>query len=64
MSHYMHLYGSTVTNTNLIMSMVNLTLEACVRYQLYIVIYCKQVHYTADLLVWGSLRLAPMTFNK
>ena len=41
--------------------MVNLTLETRVRYPLYIVIYCKRVHYTADSIVWGSLRLAPIT---
>ena len=63
MNHYTHLYGSTVINANRIRSMVNLTLEACVRYLLYIVIYCKQVHYTADSLVWGSLRLAPIIIN-
>ena len=40
--------------------MVNLTLEACVRYPLYTVIYCKQVHYTTDSLVWGLLRLTPI----
>ena len=57
MNHYMHLYGSTVINVNRIRSMVNLTLEARVRYWLYIVIYCKQMHYTTDSLVWGSLRL-------
>ena len=38
--------------------MVNLTLEACVRYPLYIIVYCKRVHFITDLLVWGSLRLA------
>ena len=36
-NHYTHLYGSTVINANRIRSMVNLTLEACVRYPLYIV---------------------------
>ena len=59
MNHYMYLYGSTVINANCIRSTVNITLEACVRYPLYIVIYCKQVHYTIDSLVWGLLRLAP-----
>ena len=49
----MHLYGSTVINTNCIRSMVNL--------MLYIVIYCKQVHYTTDSLVWGLLKLTPIT---
>ena len=33
--------------------MVNLMLEARVRYPLYIIIYCKQVYYTADSLVSG-----------
>ena len=63
MNHYTHLYGSTVINANRIRSMVNLTLEACVRYPLYIVIYCKRVHYTTDSLVWGSFRLAPINKN-
>ena len=44
--------------------MVNLTLEARVRYPLYIIIYCKRVQYTADSLVWGSLRLAPIMCTK
>ena len=60
MNHYTHLYGNTVINANRIRSMVNLTLETRVRYPLYIVIYCKRVHYTADSLVWGSLRLDPI----
>ena len=42
MNHYTHLYGSTVTNANHIRRMVNLMLDACVRYPLYIIIYCKQ----------------------
>ena len=61
-NHYTHLYGNTVINANRIRSMVNLTLETRVRYPLYIVIYCKRVHYTADSLVWGSLRLAPISY--
>ena len=60
MNHYTHLYESTVIKANCIRSMVNLMLEARVRYPLYIVIYCKWVHYTADSLVWGSLTLAPI----
>ena len=53
MNCYMHLYGSTVIYVNRIKSMVNLTLEACVRYPLYIV--------NTSSLVWGSLRLSPIT---
>ena len=41
MNYYTHLYGSTVVNMNCIRSMVNLTLEAHVRYPFYIVICCK-----------------------
>ena len=52
-NHYMHLYGSTVIFVNRIRSMVNLTLEACVRYPLYIV--------NTSSLVWGLLRLSPIT---
>ena len=55
-----HLYGSTVISTNHVRNIVNLMLEPHVRYLLYIVIYCKRVHYNADSLMWGSLRLAPM----
>ena len=52
----MHLYGlRTPYKEN--------GLEARVRYPLYIVIYCKRVHYTADSLVWGSLRLVPTIIN-
>ena len=40
--------------------MINLTLKARVRYLLYIAIYCKRIHYTADSLVWGLLRLTPI----
>ena len=32
-----------------------------VNLMLYIVIYCKQVHYTTDSLVWGLLKLTPIT---
>ena len=60
MNHYTHLYGSIVINASCIGSMVNFMLEAHVRYLLYIIIYCKRVHNSADLLVWGSLRLAPI----
>ena len=63
MNRYTHLYGSTVINANRIKSMVNLMLEACVRYPLYIVIYCKRVHYTTDSLVWGLLRFTPILTN-
>ena len=63
MNHYTHLYGSTLISANHIKSKVNLTLETHVRYPLYIVIYCKQVHYTTDSLVWGSLRFTPMLTN-
>ena len=53
MDDYTHLYGlRTPYKEN--------GLEVRVRYPLYIVIYCKRVHYTADSLVWGSLRLAPI----
>ena len=52
MNHYTHLYGSTVIYVNCINSMVNLTLEARVRYPLYIV--------NTSLLVWGLLRLSPI----
>ena len=41
MNHYTHLYGSTVINMNHIRSVVTLTLEAHVRYLLYIIIYYK-----------------------
>ena len=67
--HYKHLYGNAV--------IYNLTLTitptmqpykeygyfntAHVRYLLYTVIYCKPVHYTANLLVWNLLRLGPIT---
>ena len=60
MNHYMHLYGSTVINVNCTRSMVNLMLEAYVRHPLYIVVYRKRVHYTADSLVWDSLKLTPV----
>ena len=63
MNHYTHWYGSTVINTDCISSMVNLMLEARVRYLLYIVMYCERVLYTADLLVWGSLRLTPNIYG-
>ena len=54
MDDYTHLYGlRTPYKEN--------GMEARVRYPLYIVIYCKRVHYTADSLVWGSLRLAPIS---
>ena len=61
MNHYTHLYESTVIDVNCIRSMINLLLEACIRYPPYIVAYCKRVHYTTDSLVWGSLRLAPIS---
>ena len=64
MNHYTHLYGSTVININRVRSMVNLTLEARVRYLLYTVIYCKQVHYTTNSLVWGLLRFTPIKDGK
>ena len=52
----MHLYGlRTPYKEN--------GLKARVRYPLYIVIYCKRVHYTADSLVWGLLRLAPNSYT-
>ena len=53
MNHYTHLYGSTVIYVNRIRSMVILALEACVRYLLYI--------FNASSLVWGLLRLSPIT---
>ena len=49
----MHLYGLRTPYKEI-------GLEACARYPLYVIIYCKRVHYTTDSLVWGSLRLAPI----
>ena len=63
MNHYTHWYGSTVINASRISSMVNLMLEARVRYLLYIIIYCERVLYTTDLLVWGLLRLTPNIYG-
>ena len=65
----MHLYGNVVIY-NLTLT-ITCTMQpykeygyfntAYVRYLLYTVIYCKQVHYTANLLAWDLLRFGAIT---
>ena len=43
--------------------MFNSTLKESVRYPFNLVVHRKRDHYTDDSLVWGSLRLAPMTLS-
>ena len=61
-NHCTHFYGSTVIDANHVKTMINLTLEACVSYSLYVICSLSYTYpLTADLLCSMELAKAHLT---